>query len=247
MTYKFKIGDQVKLLPYPHGDTCEHEGETAVVTKDDSFMPFIKLDKPCTIHEKSECSADRWREEYLKLASRWKKIPKNTVVHVPTQEAYDYLEKIKGECGLRQLSRNYWREVYREETCVRIDQNGCSNKSYYESKGFKVITLNEAIDIYNDVHGKSFDLLRNQRYVISEVNEEKLASNLTETGVITHLECLEEIAGQLHSKLFPHRTNLESSENPDSPEGRSTLTMISDRLITLKDTLEIIEKELNKF
>ena len=242
MTYKFKIGDHVKLLPYPYGYTYTHTGETAIVTKSGSTVPDIKLDKPCTAHEKSECSARCWDEEYLELVEA-KSLPKNTVVHVPTQAAYDYLEEIKKECGLEQFDANRWKGNT-EGTCVRIDRSGYSNKSRYESKGVKVITLNEAIDIYNDVHGKSFDLLRNQRYVISEVNVEKLASNLTETGVITHLECLEEIAGRLHSKLFPHQTNLQ---DPESPEGRSTLTMISDRLNALKDTLEIIEKELNKF
>ena len=63
---KFKKGDRVKILLYPVY-TCGHEGETAVVTKSGSTVLAIKLDKPCTIHRKSECRADRWREEYLEL------------------------------------------------------------------------------------------------------------------------------------------------------------------------------------
>ena len=70
---------------------------------------------------------------------------------------------------------------------------------------------------------------------------------ITETGIITHLECLEEIAGRLQSKLNLRRTSLEGQEDPEGAESRSTLTMISDRLIALKDTLEIIETELTKF
>ena len=63
---KFKKGDRVKILLYPVY-TCGHEGETAVVTKSGSTVLAIKLDKPCTIHRKSECRADRWREECLEL------------------------------------------------------------------------------------------------------------------------------------------------------------------------------------
>ena len=67
MTYKFKIGDRVRLLPYSSGLTCGHEGETAVVTEGGSIIPNIKLDKPCTAHEKGMCRADWWYQDYLEL------------------------------------------------------------------------------------------------------------------------------------------------------------------------------------
>ena len=64
MTYKFKIGDYVKLLPYSSGDTYGHEGEMARVMEDNRF-PYIKLDNPCTAHEKGECTAWIWHQDYL--------------------------------------------------------------------------------------------------------------------------------------------------------------------------------------
>ena len=65
MTYKFKNGDHVRLLPYP-GYELGHEGETAVV-QGSSYMPRITLDEPCTVHEKGKCTAEWWKEARLEL------------------------------------------------------------------------------------------------------------------------------------------------------------------------------------
>ena len=64
--FKFRIGDRVTILPYPGVVTFGHAGETAVVM-DNSCMPFIKLDKPCTINGEGSCQADYWSEEFLEL------------------------------------------------------------------------------------------------------------------------------------------------------------------------------------
>ena len=66
MTYKFKIGDHVKILPNPYGDTFGHEGETATVTSH-GYSPDIRLDESCTIHEEVKCQADCWNEDCLEL------------------------------------------------------------------------------------------------------------------------------------------------------------------------------------
>ena len=64
---KFKIGDHVKLLPYPYGKTYGHAGETARVMEGYARCPGLKLDKPCTLHEKGKCSATFWGESRLEL------------------------------------------------------------------------------------------------------------------------------------------------------------------------------------
>ena len=65
MTYIFKIGDHVKILPDGLTYGCGHEGETAVVTECDFIILSITLDKPCTAHEKGECTAWIWHQDYL--------------------------------------------------------------------------------------------------------------------------------------------------------------------------------------
>ena len=85
MTYKFKIGDHVRLPPYHHCFTYKHAGETATVTSD-GHSPDIELDQPCTIHEEGECSADWWNQDCLELAE-----PKSTKEMTTWQDRLDGL------------------------------------------------------------------------------------------------------------------------------------------------------------
>lgn len=129
-----------------------------------------------------------------------KKLPENTVVHVPTQEEYDHLMGIYEELGWKWCGGvspkedDFWAED-REATCIDLkDDYRRASKKWHEqsSTDWKIISLSEAIDILNEVYGKSF---------------EKLGSSLPPTGVkweryAVPIDCPDEIPVALPAQNF---------------------------------------------
>ena len=69
-------------------------------------------------------------------------LDKRIVIHTPTQEVYDRLDKYAKEHNLDWLSRNFFPE-YGRYTCVNVDTYGASfaDIDYYRDKGYEIIYL----------------------------------------------------------------------------------------------------------
>ena len=91
---------------------------------------------------------------------------KNTAVSLPTQKEYNEYMRMCKDAGLdyragnkQTKTKKYW-EHLKENTCVEVkDRFGYASKTYFKSRGYKIITLKELKTIMKNQTYKEGDLI----------------------------------------------------------------------------------------